>query len=170
MFSAAGLYDYLGKHPQAAAIFDAAITDRARQENDAVVEAYDWASDMIVDVGGGQGSLLAAILHKARSARGMLFEAPHVADGAKTIIEQAGLARRCAVVGGDFFQSVPTGGDLYLMRRITARLERRRRRQSSCATAARPWGRMPGFSSSSMFLLREMRRPGERCWICNSSS
>ena len=114
---AGGLYDYLGKHPQAAAIFDAAITDRARQENDAVVEAYDWASDMIVDVGGGQGSLLAAILHKARSARGVLFEAPHVADGAKGIIEQAA-ARRCAVVGGDFFQSVPTGGDLYLMRRI----------------------------------------------------
>ena len=69
-----GLYDYLGKHPQGASIFDAAITDRARQENGAVVDAYDWASDMIVDVGGGQGSLLAAILYKARSARGLLFE------------------------------------------------------------------------------------------------
>ena len=112
------LYDYLGMHPQAATIFDAAITDRARQENRAVVEAYDWWPDTIVDVGGGQGSLLAEILAQAPNARGVLFETPHVADRAKTMIEEAGLARRCEVIGGDFFQSVPTVGGLYLMRRV----------------------------------------------------
>jgi hypothetical protein len=113
-----GLYEYLGTHPEAAAIFDAAITDRARQENGAVVDAYDWWPDTIVDVGGGQGSLLTAILTRAPKARGVLFEAPQVTDGAKRTIEQAGLTRRCAVVGGDFFQSVPPDGDLYLMRRV----------------------------------------------------
>lgn len=114
----AGLYDHLSTHPEAAAIFDAAITDRARQENMAVVGAYDWWPDTIVDVGGGQGSLLTTILERASNARGVLFETPHVAENAKTMIEQAGFAHRCAVVGGDFFFSVPAQGDLYLMRRV----------------------------------------------------
>ncbi|TIV98937.1 MAG: methyltransferase [Mesorhizobium sp.] len=113
-----GLYDYLEAHPAAAAIFDAAITDRARQENKAVVDAYDWWPETIVDVGGGQGSLLTMILAHAPNARGVLFEMPHVADGAKKMIERTGLGSRCAVVNGDFFQSVPTAGDLYLMRRV----------------------------------------------------
>ena len=114
----AELYDYLGTHPAAAAIFDAAITDRARQEDRAVIDAYDWWPETIVDVGGGQGSLLTAILAHVPNARGVLFEMPHVADGAKTMIEKTGFGSRCAVVGGDFFQSVPIGGDLYLMRRV----------------------------------------------------
>ena len=113
-----GLYDYLGTHPEAAAVFNAAITDRARQENAAVVDAYDWWPDTIIDVGGGQGSLLAAILAHAPNTCGVLFEAPQVIDGAKQMMERTGLARRCAVVSGDFFQSVPAEGDLYLMRRI----------------------------------------------------
>jgi hypothetical protein len=113
-----GLYDYLGTHQDAAAIFDAAITDRARQENGAVVDVYDWWPDTIIDVGGGQGSLLAALLAHAPNARGVVFEAPQVIDGAKQMLERVGLARRCAVVSGDFFQSIPAEGDLYLMRRI----------------------------------------------------
>ena len=114
----AGLYEYLSTHPAAAVIFDAAITDRARQENKAVVDSYDWRPETIVNVGGGQGSLLTLILAHVPHARGVLFEMPHVADGARKIIEKAGLGFRCAVVGGDFFQSVPSGGDLYLMRRV----------------------------------------------------
>ena len=64
---------------------------------------------MTVDVGGGQGSLLAAILDKAWNASGVIFEAHHVVNRARVIIEQAGLAQSCAVVGGAFLQSVPTG-------------------------------------------------------------
>lgn len=65
------LYQYLGEHAEAAAVFDAAITDRARQENPAVVAAYDWLEGgIIVDVGGGQGSLLAAVLAHSPRARG----------------------------------------------------------------------------------------------------
>jgi hypothetical protein len=113
-----GLYDYLGTHQEAAAVFDAAITDRARQENAAVVNAYDRWPDTIIDVGGGQGSLLATILAHAPNARGVLFEVPQVMDGAKRMIDQTGFAQRCTVVSGDFFQNVPAEGDLYLMRRI----------------------------------------------------
>jgi hypothetical protein len=112
------IYDYLGTHPEAAAVFDAAISDRARQENGAVVEAYDWWPQLIIDVGGGQGSLLAAILAHSRSSRGLLFETPHVAKGTGKILENAGLGKRCTVEGGDFFESIPKDGDLYILRRV----------------------------------------------------
>ena len=112
------LYDYLTQHPEAAAIFNAAISDRARQENEAVVKAYDWWPPTIVDIGGGQGSLLAAILASAPASRGILFETPHVTKGGSKLIAAAGLTDRCSVAGGNFFEAVPTGGDLYLMRRV----------------------------------------------------
>jgi hypothetical protein len=108
----------LGKNSDAAGIFDAAITDRARQDNTALIAAYDWWPAAIVDVGGGQGSLLAAILEHAGNVRGTLFEAPHVAETAATLLEQAGLTGRCTVVAGDFFEGLPANGNLYLMRRI----------------------------------------------------
>jgi hypothetical protein len=113
-----GLYDFLKAHPDAAAVFDAAITDRARQENAIVRDAYQWSAGTIVDIGGGQGSLLAAILAKAPDARGILFEVPHVAEAAKRFLGECGLLSRCDVVAGDAVTFVPPGGDIYLMRRV----------------------------------------------------
>jgi O-methyltransferase domain len=113
-----GLYDFLQAHPDAAAVFDAAITDRARQENAIIRDAYQWPVGTIVDIGGGQGSLLAAILAKARGARGILFEVPHVADKAKRFLEERELLSRCEVVAGDAVTFVPPQGDIYLMRRV----------------------------------------------------
>ena len=112
------LYRYLGDHAEAAAVFDAAITDRARQENPAIVSAYDWPDGTIVDVGGGQGSLLAAVLARNANARGIVFEMPHVAAAAAKLIDEAGLGSRCEARAGDFFEHVPEGGDLYLLRRV----------------------------------------------------
>jgi len=113
-----GLYDYLQAHPKDAAVFDAAITDRARQENAIVCEAYQWAAGMIVDIGGGQGSLLTAILENAPDARGILFEVPRVAEMARQFIEERGLLSRCDIVAGDAVAFVPAGADIYLMRRV----------------------------------------------------
>jgi O-methyltransferase len=101
------VYQYLREHPEAAAVFDAAITDRARQENAAVVAAYDWPEGTIIDVGGGQGSLLAAILAQTPKASGIVFEVPHVAAAAANLIEVCGLAGRCRSEPGDFFERVP---------------------------------------------------------------
>jgi O-methyltransferase domain/Dimerisation domain len=139
-----GLYDYLGQNPDAAVIFDAAITDRARQENAALIAAYDWWPDTIIDVGGGQGSLLAAILGHAQNARGVLFEAPHVTETAAILIEQAGLTDRCGVVSGDFFEGLPANGNLYLMRRIVHGWsdDRARAILRNCRVAVREDGRL----------------------------
>lgn len=110
-----GIFPYLTQHPEDAAIFDAAMTAFSTQTAAAVVTAYDFSPfRTIVDVGGGHGALLRAILQATPAARGILFDLPHVVEGAKKQIEAAGLAERCAVVGGDFFASVPSGGDAYI--------------------------------------------------------
>ncbi len=110
------VFPYLTQHPDEAAIFDAAMTALSTQAAAAVVTAYDFSPfGTIVDVGGGHGALLRAILHATPAARGILFDLPHVVEGAKPQIEAAGLAERCTIVGGDFFVSVPSGGDAYVL-------------------------------------------------------
>jgi hypothetical protein len=112
------LYSYLGQNPAASAVFDAAITSRAQQENAATTAAYDWPDGTIVDVGGGQGALLAAILAQRQNARGVLFELPHVAENARTFLASANLTERCRCVAGNAFETVPADGDLYVLRRV----------------------------------------------------
>ncbi|WP_460452511.1 methyltransferase [Alsobacter sp. SYSU BS001988] len=113
-----GLYPYLESHPDTATTFDAAITGRARQENEDVVASYTWPAGLIVDVGGGQGTLLAAILRKQPAATGLLFEVPSVAARASETLAEEGAATRSTVVAGDMFEAVPPVGDLYILRRV----------------------------------------------------
>ena len=113
------IFSYYTRHPVEAQVFDAAITSRARQENESAVAAYSWPDHgTIVDVGGGEGSLLAAILATTPSARGVLFELPHVASAAARFLAQAGLSYRCETISGDFTETIPSGGALYLLRRV----------------------------------------------------
>jgi hypothetical protein len=85
----------------------------------AVVQAYDWSPfRLVVDVGGGQGRLLAAILSANLSLRGILFDQPAVVGTANAILDEAGVAARCEVVGGDFFTSVPSRADAYVLKVI----------------------------------------------------
>ena len=72
----------------------------------------------VVDVAGGRGRLLAAILEQNAQLRGILFDLPHVIEDARQLIGEAGIADRCTLVGGDFFQAVPEGGDAYILRNI----------------------------------------------------
>jgi SAM-dependent methyltransferase len=72
----------------------------------------------VVDVGGGNGTLLATILTAHPSARGVLFDQPHVVEQAHAQVEAAGVAGRCSIVGGDFFHELPTDGDVYLLKNI----------------------------------------------------
>jgi SAM-dependent methyltransferase len=110
------IFPYLTQHPDEAAVFDAAMTALSTQAAAAVVAAYDFSAlGTIVDVGGGHGAMLRGILQATPAARGILFDLPHVVEGAKPQIEAAGLAERCTVMGGDFFVSVPSGGDAYVL-------------------------------------------------------
>jgi len=112
-------WTYREQHPDAGALFDRAMTSLALQQRDAVVAGYAFAgARTVVDVGGGQGAQLAAVLAAYPRARGVLFDQPHVVAGAAPLLRAAGVADRCAVVGGSFFEAVPDGGDVYLLSRV----------------------------------------------------
>jgi hypothetical protein len=109
-------WEYLKTHPEDQALFNATMS---AGDPTPVVQAYDWSPfRLVVDVGGGQGRLLAAILSANPSLRGILFDQPAVVATARAILGEAGVADRCEVVGGDFFTSVPPGADAYVLKVI----------------------------------------------------
>lgn len=112
-------FEALERDPAQAAVFNQAMVDVTRLEADGIVRAYDFAPmKHIVDVGGGYGQLLAAILKAAPHARGTVFDLPHAADKSRAYLQEIGLARRCDFVPGSFFESVPSGGDAYLVKSV----------------------------------------------------
>ncbi|MDQ3701986.1 MAG: acetylserotonin O-methyltransferase [Chloroflexota bacterium] len=115
----APFFAYLGEHPDAAAVFDAAMTAGAPAGRSALAEAYDFAPlRTVVDIGGGEGALLAALLRSHPHLQGILFDQPAVVAGASAHLQAAGVAERCQIVGGDFFAAVPEGGDAYVLSQI----------------------------------------------------
>ena len=112
-------FEFFAKYPQEAATFNEGMTAGSSETAGAVAAAYDFSPfRTIVDVGGGHGVLLSAILKTNSHLRGVLFDLPGVAEGAREQIEAAGLAPRCAVVSGDFFEAVAGGGDAYILKSV----------------------------------------------------
>lgn len=112
-------FDYLGENAGPAQVFNDAMTSLSTAASAAVVDGYDFAGiNKLVDVGGGHGMLLSSILEKYPQMSGILIDAPSVIKGTKEAIEARGLSGRCDAVGGDFFASVPAGGDAYIMKHI----------------------------------------------------
>ena len=112
-------WEYRAAHPEEDAVFNAAMTALSAGVVEAIVQSYDFSGmDVLMDVGGGEGVLLAAILAENPALRGVLFDQPHVLTGANDLLERAGVADRCEVVGGSFFESVPGGADAHLLKSI----------------------------------------------------
>jgi hypothetical protein len=115
----AEVFPFYAAHPESAEPFNEAMTAYSNVVTAAVVGAYDFSPfHKIVDVGGGHGHLLASILKAAPEASGVIFDLPAVVEGARARVEAEGLAGRCEVSGGDFFESVPEGGDAYVLKTI----------------------------------------------------
>ena len=113
------VWEFFEQNPENAKTFNDAMTGMTLAVNGAVLSGYDFSPiGKIVDVGGGHGSLIASILKANPQMKGVLFDAPSVAEGARSRIEVAGIADRCEVVPGDFFQSLPGGGDAYILKWI----------------------------------------------------
>jgi hypothetical protein len=111
-------WQYMAGHSDEARIFDAAMSSFSSVVAGAVVAAYDFSSSAtVVDVGGGDGTLLAAILKANPSLRGVVADLPHVVEGAQRRLEAEGLADRCEVAAGSFFDSAPVG-DTYVLKFI----------------------------------------------------
>jgi hypothetical protein len=106
------VWEYRAAHPEEAEVFDRAMTDLTRTSHRDLLDAYDFGRfGVVVDVGGGRGALLQAILDAHPSVRGVLFDQPHVVAGAQ-------VGDRCDVVAGSFFDAVPEGGDAYVLKAI----------------------------------------------------
>lgn len=110
-------FAYLQAHPDESAIFDDFMRHSPDDRHAAVAEGYDFSSSpTVVDVGGGNGALLAAILGTHAGVRGVLFDQDSVIAAAPAVLE--GVVERCAIRSGSFFDSVPDGGDIYTMSQI----------------------------------------------------
>jgi len=113
------IFDYLGEHPDKARIFDAAMVGVHGRESTALLDAYDLSDvGVIADIGGGNGSQIIKVLEKYPQMKGLLFDLPHVVERAQEPVAAAGLSDRCELVGGSFFEAVPEGADVYMMRHI----------------------------------------------------
>jgi len=112
-------WTYRSSRPEESEIFDRAMTALSRRSTAALLAAYDFSRfHRIMDVGGGNGALLAAILVKHPYLEGILFDQPHVVVNAPALLERAGVADRCRIVDGSFFEAVPGGADGYLLRSV----------------------------------------------------
>jgi hypothetical protein len=119
LYGVPGTFDYLPDHPADAALFNAAMANVSTLTAAGIVRSYDFsAARTLVDVGGGRGALIAAILEANPALRGTLFDLPSVVATARPELARAGVADRCEIVGGDVFSSVPAGGDIYLLARV----------------------------------------------------
>jgi hypothetical protein len=115
----APIFDWLARRPDEGRGFDEAMTSIHGAETPATIEAYGFTGlQTIVDVGGGNGSALVAILRSAPQARGIVFDLPGVVERTTPLIAAAGLASRCTAQAGSFFESVPGGADAYVLRHI----------------------------------------------------
>ena len=136
-------FDHLAQDPAEAAIFDAFMQHSPDDRHAAVVDAYDFSNaDLVVDVGGGNGALLAAILKRNARPRGILLDQAATRSAAGVVLGAA--AGRCAIDDGSFFDRVPAGGDVYCMSQILHDWNDRRCLDilSRCHEAIRPGGRL----------------------------
>jgi SAM-dependent methyltransferase len=113
------LFEYLSQHPDEASYFSEAMVGFHGPEPPTVAAAYDFSRfKTVVDVGGATGNLLATILSKHAGQRGVLFDRLHVVGDAPALLKARGVEERVTIVAGDFFETVPTGGDAYLLSHV----------------------------------------------------
>ncbi len=148
-------FDWLADHPREAEVFNRAMGGSASMRQGALVAA-DWSqTESVVDVGGGTGTMLAAVLGAHEHLRGVVFDLPLARSGAEETIAAAGLSGRCSFVAGSFFEAVPEGADAYVLSQILHDWEDDRAAAilRVCRAAARP--------DSRLLLVEGVLAPGD---------
>jgi len=113
------LFDWYSKNPEEGEYFNGAMGNLSAAVSAEVTRVYDFSRvQKVVDVGGSHGILLAAILKANPHARGILFDLPHVTATARESLNSQGIGERCEVVTGNFFESVPPGAELHVLKQI----------------------------------------------------
>jgi SAM-dependent methyltransferase len=112
-------FSFMARNPEQAAVFDEAMAAFAPMTSAALAASYDFGSfGKIVDVGGGNGALMIGLLNANPKLHGIVFDRSEAAGSARKKLAEAGLAKRCEVVAGDFFKDVPQGGRAYMLKHI----------------------------------------------------
>lgn len=113
------VFPYFATHPEAAEVFDNAMSSFGFGIANAVAATYDFSgAETIADIGGGHGSLLSTILNAAPEAKGILYDQPQVLAGADEVLKNAGTFERVEKTEGNFFEEIPVKADVYLMKFI----------------------------------------------------
>lgn len=136
-------FEWLARHPEQAALFQRAMIALSQGANAEAAEAYDFSGcKRVVDVGGGHGQLLSAIVTRSPHLSGVLYDLPAGIEAAKTGV--GGPLPRCDLIAGDFFQSVPQGADVYIMKKVIHDWDDDRAAQilANCRRAMAPGGKV----------------------------
>lgn len=113
------VFEYLEKNPDKNKIYNQAMTNSSLMLSYAILSEYNFSSaNTIIDIGGGEGILLSMILNKYKKIKGIVFDLPHVVEGAKEISVQYGVSDRLETISGNFFENIPKGGDIYFLKSI----------------------------------------------------
>jgi SAM-dependent methyltransferase len=138
-------FTWLQRHPASFGVFHQAMTSLSAASGGAVAAAYDFSSvRTLVDVGGGQGTLLSMLIDRFPNIKGVLFDRPEVVQSAGELLMRGGRAAKIEVVAGDFFESVPVGADAYILKHIIHDWDDEHcvRLLSNCRQAMAPGGRL----------------------------
>ena len=152
-----GLFDFYAANPEQSDIHDQAMRGISVAQVAAVLQAMDFSNaGVVVDVGGGTGELLAAILRAHPALQGVLYDLPHVVANAHPVQNDSGVGQRMALVGGSFFDSVPSSGDTYLMKTVIHDWDDARASAilRNCRNAMRA-------TSKLLLIERELPEPGQ---------
>ncbi|MEP7104461.1 MAG: methyltransferase [Chloroflexota bacterium] len=134
-------WEHLASMPEANAVFNRFMADQSSRVAGELAELPVWPSKgLVVDVGGGNGALVGGLLQRRPGLSGVVFDLPSGLLGALDAVDRDGVADRCQVVAGDFFEAVPTGGDIYLLKQILHDWDDERAAAivAACARAMRP--------------------------------
>lgn len=138
-------FELMAQHPEDEAHFNRSMLQLTRGVAAALPHAWDFGDEgLVVDVGGGYGALLPPLLHAKPGLRGLVYDLPRCEKGAHELMAEEGLAERCGFQAGDFFDAVPAGGDVYLLKSIIHDWNDARSRQilERCREAMHPKARL----------------------------
>jgi len=112
----ASFWEYAKRHPDENEVFNRGLAELRGEEHQQIADAFDWAGvEVVVDVGGGIGALLAAIMAGRTEIRGVLIEQPEVLPDAARVLSARGVRDRCDLRAGNFFDAIPAAGDVWML-------------------------------------------------------
>jgi ubiquinone/menaquinone biosynthesis C-methylase UbiE len=112
-------FDHISQSKELNDLYNKAMTNTSKMQVAAILSVFDFGKfKHVVDIGGGTGLILSTILSKYKKIKGTLFDLPHVVDNSKDLIKDQDILNRLKIIAGTFFETIPEGGDLYMMKNI----------------------------------------------------